>query len=136
MHNCPPAARKPIGNSHRLGQPGQGEVPAISVAAPPATAEPTAKKNTVRVSGSPRRDSATTCIYAKADAMPESRPIRPANIWFWSRLGRSIMITPANPASTVSTSGPCSAGRGVAAEGRQVKSAPPTRKAAIQTLLM
>ena len=26
--------------------------------------------------------------------------------WFWSRLGRSIITTPTNPVSTVSTSGP------------------------------
>ena len=68
--------------------------------------------------------------------MPDIRPIIPAKPWFWSRLGLSIITTPAKPVSTVTIKVPCRTGRGDVAEGRQASSVPPTRKAAIHTLLM
>ncbi|MDT4824851.1 hypothetical protein FQZ97_581160 [compost metagenome] len=55
-------------------------------------------------------------------------------------VGLSMSTTPAKPASTVITSGPCSGGRSMRPSrpgtGTQASSAPPTRKAATHTLLM
>ena len=72
--------------------------------------------------------------------MPENRPIRLAKPWLPSTLGLSISTTPAKPTSTVSAIVPWNGGRGILPSrpgtGIQASSAPPTRKAAIQTLLM
>ncbi len=72
--------------------------------------------------------------------MPDSRPTMPAKASVPWVVGLSSRITPAKPATTVSVSDPCMGGSGMRplrpGTGAQASSAPPTRKAAIQMLLM